>query len=47
MEGGPRIEEFPEQCGVIPRTIRQIFEIKQQLVEKSWSYKLHVCLVIA
>jgi len=41
MEGGPRIEEFPEQCGVIPRTIRQIFEIKQQLVEKSWSYKLH------
>jgi len=41
MEGGPGIEEFPEQCGVIPRTIRQIFEIKQQLVEKSWTYKLH------
>ena len=42
MEGGPGIEEDMEQCGVIPRTIRQIFEMKKQLVEKSWSYKLHV-----
>ena len=44
MEGGPGIEEDMEQCGVIPRTIRQIFEMKKQLVEKSWSYKLHVCI---
>ena len=42
MEGGPGIEEDIEQCGVIPRTIRQIFEMKKQLVEKSWKYKLHV-----
>ena len=42
MEGGPGIEEDPDQCGVIPRTIRQIFEIKQKLVEKNWVYKLHV-----
>jgi len=41
MEGGPGIEEDMEQCGVIPRTIRQIFEMKKQLVEKSWKYKLH------
>merc|ERR1719213_46279 len=40
MEGGPGIEEDDTQCGVIPRTIRQIFDIKQKLVEKSWSYKL-------
>ena len=44
MEGGPGIEEDMEQCGVIPRTIRQIFEMKKQLVEKSWEYKLHVCV---
>ena len=41
MEGGPGIEEDMEQCGVIPRTIRQIFDMKKQLVEKSWEYKLH------
>jgi len=41
MEGGPGIEEDMQQCGVIPRTIRQIFEMKKQLVEKSWKYKLH------
>merc|ERR1719347_991855 len=40
MEGGPGIEEDDTQCGVIPRTIRQIFDIKKKLVEKSWSYKL-------
>lgn len=40
MEGGPGIEEDVTQCGVIPRTIRQIFDIKNKLVEKSWSYKL-------
>merc|ERR1739848_341050 len=39
MEGGPGIEEDPDQCGVIPRTIRQIFDIKKKLVEKSWIYK--------
>ena len=42
MEGGPGIEEDLDQCGVIPRTIRQIFDIKKQLVEKNWEYKLHV-----
>merc|ERR1719471_2196122 len=41
MEGGPGIEEDDSQCGVIPRTIRQIFDIKKKLVEKNWSYKLH------
>jgi len=41
MEGGPGIEEDQSQCGVIPRTIRQIFDIKQKLAEKSWTYKLH------
>merc|ERR1719273_1052614 len=41
MEGGPGIEEDLDQCGVIPRTIRQIFDIKQKLVEKNWEYKLH------
>merc|ERR1719323_2683887 len=41
MEGGPGIEEDQAQCGVIPRTIRQIFDIKQKLLEKSWTYKLH------
>ena len=33
MEGGPGIEEDDTQCGVIPRTIRQIFDIKKKLVE--------------
>ena len=42
MEGGPGIEEDQTQSGVIPRTIRQIFDIKQKLLEKSWTYKLHV-----
>ena len=45
MEGGPGIEEDMEQSGVIPRTIRQIFDMKKQLVEKSWEYKLHVSLL--
>ena len=45
MEGGPGIEEDQTQCGVIPRTIRQIFDIKQKLAEKSWTYKLHVSLL--
>ena len=44
MEGGPGVEEDMDQCGVIPRTIRQIFDMKKQLVEKSWEYKLHVSL---
>ena len=42
MEGGPGIEEDETQCGVIPRTIKQIFDMKEKLVEKSWSYKLTV-----
>ena len=45
MEGGPGIEEDLDQCGVIPRTIRQIFDIKKQLVEKNWDYKLHVSTI--
>ena len=45
MEGGPGIEEDLDQCGVIPRTIRQIFDIKKQLVEKNWEYKLHVSTI--
>ena len=44
MEGGPGIEEDETQCGVIPRTIKQIFDMKEKLVEKSWSYKLTVSL---
>ena len=46
MEGGPGIEEDDTQGGVIPRTIRQIFDIKKKLVEKSWSYKLTVSALI-
>ena len=44
MEGGPGIAEDITQSGVIPRTIRQIFDIKKQLLEKNWIYKLHVSL---
>ena len=39
MEGGE--EEVEEQAGMIPRTIGQIFEAKEQLKEKSWVYRLH------
>ena len=46
MEGGPGIEEDDTQGGVIPRTIRQIFDIKKKLVEKSWTYKLAVSLAL-
>jgi len=41
MEGGPAIEDDESQCGMIPRTIRQIFEVQKKLKEKSWEYKLH------
>ena len=47
MEGGPGIEEDESQCGVIPRTIRQIFDITEKLKEKSWTYKLHVSLLLS
>ena len=47
MEGGPGIEEDDTQGGVIPRTIRQIFDIKKKLVEKSWTYKLTVSLALS
>ena len=40
MEGGED-EEEEEQAGMIPRTIRRIFEAKEQLKEKSWAYRLH------
>ena len=46
MEGGPGIEEDDSQCGVIPRAIRQIFDMKNKLVEKSWSYKLTVSFTV-
>lgn len=36
MEGG----QSEEQAGMIPKTIQQIFEETQRLVEKGWSYKL-------
>ena len=42
MEGSPGIEEDMDQCGVILRTVRQIFDMKNQLVEKSWEYKLQL-----
>eukprot|EP00092_Neocalanus_flemingeri_P022723 GFUD01024643.1.p1 GENE.GFUD01024643.1~~GFUD01024643.1.p1 ORF type:complete len:702 (-),score=196.54 GFUD01024643.1:280-2385(-) len=40
MEGGPAIEDDESECGMIPRTIRQIFEVQEKLKEKSWQYKL-------
>lgn len=40
MEGGPGIEDDETQCGMIPRTIRQIFEVQKKLKEKNWEYKL-------
>ena len=42
MEGGPGIEDDESQCGMIPRTIRQIFEVQRKLKEKNWEYKLQV-----
>lgn len=39
MEGGHSVEE-EEQAGMIPRTIRQIFEVTERLKEKCWQYKL-------
>jgi len=40
MEGGPAIDDDESQCGMIPRTIRQIFEVQKKLKEKNWEYKL-------
>lgn len=40
MEGGPGIESDEAECGMIPRTIRQIFEVQEKLKEKNWQYKL-------
>eukprot|EP00092_Neocalanus_flemingeri_P035226 GFUD01038330.1.p1 GENE.GFUD01038330.1~~GFUD01038330.1.p1 ORF type:complete len:706 (-),score=188.82 GFUD01038330.1:203-2320(-) len=40
MEGGPAIEDDESECGMIPRTIRQIFEVQERLKEKCWQYKL-------
>jgi len=40
MEGGPAIDDDESQCGMIPRTIRQIFEEQKKLKEKNWEYKL-------
>lgn len=40
MEGGHHVEVEQEEAGMIPRTIRQIFEVTKKLKEKSWSYKL-------
>ena len=46
MEGGPGIEDDETQCGMIPRTIRQIFEVQKKLKEKNWEYKLQVEFLI-
>eukprot|EP00092_Neocalanus_flemingeri_P039561 GFUD01043077.1.p1 GENE.GFUD01043077.1~~GFUD01043077.1.p1 ORF type:complete len:706 (+),score=195.97 GFUD01043077.1:233-2350(+) len=40
MEGGPAIENDESECGMIPRTIRQIFEVQEKLKEKCWQYNL-------
>lgn len=40
MEGGEDAESDEDQAGMIPRTIRQIFETQERLKEKSWTYKL-------
>ena len=42
MEGGIGIDDDETQCGMIPRTIKQIFEVQKKLKEKSWEYKLQV-----
>ena len=42
MEGGLDIESDESECGMIPRTIRQIFEVQEKLKEKNWQYKLQV-----
>jgi len=40
MEGGQEQEYNAEESGMIPRTIRQIFEVTKRLKSKCWEYKL-------
>ena len=39
MEGGHGLE-VESESGMIPRTIKQIFEEKRRLTDKHWDYKL-------
>merc|ERR1712142_433164 len=39
MEGGLGLE-LESESGMIPRTIKQIFEVKRRLMDKHWEYKL-------
>ena len=41
MEGGHGLE-VESESGMIPRTIKQIFEVKRRLTDKHWNYKLQV-----
>ena len=41
MEGGLGLE-LESESGMIPRTIKQIFDSKRGLTEKNWEYKLQV-----
>ena len=41
MEGGHGLE-VESESGMIPRTIKQIFEVKRRLMDKHWDYKLQV-----
>ena len=42
MEGGLAFEEDETELGMIPRTIKKIFEEQDKLREKGWEYKLQV-----
>ena len=41
MEGGLGLE-VESESGMIPRTIKQIFQVKRRLMDKHWDYKLQV-----
>ena len=42
MEGGLAFEEDETELGMIPRTLKKIFEEQIKLREKGWEYKLQV-----
>ena len=41
MEGGLGLE-VESESGMIPRTVKQIFDMKRRLKDKNWDYKLQV-----
>ena len=41
MEGGLGIE-VESESGMIPRTVKKIFDVKRGLMDKNWEYKLKV-----